>query len=95
MTLVPGTRLGPYVYIGLDNRLMAAVVNGRAKVFSVGAVTQLFLTHPRFINGEIPYDVMPDGQRFLVNTLPDATTIPLTLLTNWLALVPRDGGTDR
>ena len=30
------------------------------------------------------YDVMPDGQRFLVNTLaPDQTTPPVTLILNW------------
>ena len=36
------------------------------------------------------YDVSPDGQRFLVNTLAaEATSAPITLVVNWPALLKR------
>jgi len=35
-----------------------------------------------------PYDVAPDGQRFLVNSL-QTKPVPLTLVQNWQTLVDR------
>jgi len=32
-----------------------------------------------------PYDVAPDGQRFIANTSPESVSAPLVLVTNWTA----------
>jgi hypothetical protein len=56
----------------------------------IGAPKQLF----RMIVADIvtgffpPYDVAPDGQRFLVIS-PQTKPVPLTLIQNWSALVDR------
>ena len=64
---------------------MAAAVNGKGSSFEVGAVEPLFETRvppgPRY-----QYDVSADGQRFLINTLPEQTaSAPITVVTNWTA----------
>ena len=35
-----------------------------------------------------PYDVTPDGKRFLVLAIPKRTS-PLTVITNWQALLKK------
>ena len=71
--MVPGT-----------NKLMAAEVNGQGAGFEVGAVRPLFDLRPR-----VPrwfYDVSPDGQRFLVNTVEElGAAAPITVVVNWPA----------
>jgi Tol biopolymer transport system component len=73
-------------YLAPDNKLMATVVNGQGSAFEVGAVRPLFDTRtsgPLYV-----YDVSPDGQRFLVNTLvEEAAPEPITLVVNWPALL--------
>jgi Tol biopolymer transport system component len=75
-------------YLAPDNKLMAAAVNGEGSAFEVGAVRSLFDTRPggppRFV-----YDVSPDGQRFLVNTLVEEAAAPITLVVNWPALLKK------
>jgi eukaryotic-like serine/threonine-protein kinase len=75
-------------YLGLDNKLMAATVNGAGSAFEVGAVRPLFDTRA-ITNQRSMYDVSPDGQRFLVNTLAAAVPAPITLVVNWPALRKR------
>jgi len=72
-------------YQAPDNSLMVAAVNGKGTSFEVGAVKPLFET--RAVTGlRFPYDVSADGQRFLINTLPEqATSAPITLVLNWTA----------
>jgi hypothetical protein len=36
------------------------------------------------VDGYWPYDVSPEGQRFLVNTVSEAVA-PLTIVVNWPA----------
>ncbi|PYR66299.1 MAG: hypothetical protein DMF88_16790 [Acidobacteria bacterium] len=78
-------------YLAPDKRLMAAAVNGRNSAFEVGAVRSLFDTRaPSTINPRSAYDVSPDGQRFLVNTLADDDAAPpITLVVNWPALLKK------
>jgi eukaryotic-like serine/threonine-protein kinase len=72
-------------YLGLDNKLMAAAVNGKGASFEVGAVKPLFATRTTF-GFRYSYDVSPDGQRFLINTVPEqATSAPITVVLNWTA----------
>jgi hypothetical protein len=63
----------------------------RVPPFEVGAVRSLFDTGaPSTINPRSAYDVSPDGQRFLVNTLVEqAEPAPITLVVNWRALLKR------
>jgi Tol biopolymer transport system component len=71
-------------YLAPDGKLMAAAVNGQESAFEVGAITSLFAT--RLGGPRLAYDVSPDGQRFLVNTLvEEAVTAPITLVVNWPA----------
>jgi hypothetical protein len=42
------------------------------------------------LRGNAAYELTPDGQRLLVNrVLRDPAQAPLTLLTNWTALLPK------
>jgi len=63
---------------------MAAAVNGKAASFEVGAVKPLFETHGP--NARYFYDVSPDGQRFLIISVPQAASAaPVTVVVNWTA----------
>ena len=79
-------------YRAPDNTLMVAAVDGRSAAFQVAAVQPLFQIQPRLaaLTGFVGYgyDVSADGQRFLVNSLLEETSVdPLTLLVNWPALL--------
>ena len=67
---------------------MAAAVNGAGSAFEVGTVRPLFDVRsggPRSV-----YDVSPDGQRFVVNTLvEEAAAVPITLVVNWATALSR------
>jgi Tol biopolymer transport system component len=78
-------------YLAPDKKLMAAPVNGQNSAFEKGAVRSLFNTRaPSTINPRSAYDVSPDGQRFLVNTLADDdAAAPITLVVNWPALLKK------
>jgi eukaryotic-like serine/threonine-protein kinase len=58
-----------------------------------GAPTMMFRQasiYEGFLRGNVAYELTPDGQRLLVNrVLRDPAVAPLTLLTNWTALLPR------
>jgi eukaryotic-like serine/threonine-protein kinase len=78
-------------YLAPDKKLMSAMVNGSGSAFEVGAVRPLFDTRALTIgNTGSMYDVSPDGQRFLVNTLADdVAAAPITLVVNWPALLKK------
>jgi len=56
-------------------------VEVRGNQFSVSEVRSLF-RQTLFVVAS-PYDVSPDGQRFLVNGFGERGTLPLTLVVNW------------
>ena len=67
---------------------MAAAVNGKGAAFQVGAVKALFDVSQRARARNqyaYQYDVMPDGQRFLVNYLVRQPELnpPITVVMNW------------
>ncbi len=75
-------------YLALDNKLMAAEVNGQGATLEVGAVRPLFEARPAGA-GNV-YDVTADGQRFLVNTaVEQKVSSPITLVINWTADLKR------
>jgi eukaryotic-like serine/threonine-protein kinase len=73
-------------YIGTDKKLIAVSVQA-GKTVVLGTPHALFqtrITGTRFV--WFQYDVTPDGQRFLINSLPPENTAPpLTLVLNWNA----------
>jgi serine/threonine protein kinase/Tol biopolymer transport system component len=74
----------------LDNRLMAATLNVGTVRVDVEGVRPLFEAHAPEGAPRNFYDVSSDGERFLF-TVPDAqtTATPLTLVTNWPALLKK------
>jgi hypothetical protein len=75
-------------FLAPNNRLMTVEVNGDATAFEVGATRPLFearLTGPGYF-----YDVMPDGQRFLVNrAIEDKGPSAMIVVHNWIADLKR------
>jgi Tol biopolymer transport system component len=73
-------------YMTPDYTLMSASVSVSGGVIHVGTPRVLFATRAKRLF--FPYDVSADGQRFLINAMPeDAGAAPLTLLVNWPALL--------
>jgi hypothetical protein len=78
-------------YLSSDNQLMAVEVRGDGAAFEFGAPRALFKVQVRTTNWlgygvGSNFDVAPDGQRFLVNTVTEAVTQqPITVVVNWVA----------
>jgi eukaryotic-like serine/threonine-protein kinase len=71
-------------YLSPDNKLMVAAVNGKGPSIEVGAVRPLFQTNS--IGSASTYAVSADGQRFLINTVPEqAASAPIAVVLNWTA----------
>jgi serine/threonine protein kinase len=71
-------------FIGTDGSFHAASVNttrGEFELDQVRALFQISYTAPL----GTPYDVTPDGQRFVFATYPESVSTPLVLVTNWTA----------
>ena len=77
-------------YMSPENKLMAVSIKLGADAVEVSTPRELF-TLPAFDNGlDAPYDVAPDGQRFLVRATPQQQAgQPLTLIVNWPALLKK------
>jgi Tol biopolymer transport system component/predicted Ser/Thr protein kinase len=74
-------------YMSMDRRVMAAEVKEEGAALTFGAVHPLFQT--RAVSIFWGYDVTADGQRFLVNSLEQEESQPLTLVVNWPAALRR------
>jgi Tol biopolymer transport system component len=73
-------------YVSPDNQLMAVAVNTAPDRLEIGVPRPLFAIRPRppVRLDAYPYDVSPDRQRFVVNTLmEDTTSTTITLVLNW------------
>jgi Tol biopolymer transport system component len=70
-------------YLAAGNTLTAVAVAGTAAAFQAGAPQHLFKVNLPPGPG-YPYDVTPDGQRFLFNT-EVAPPPPVTVVVNWMA----------
>ncbi|HZY07712.1 MAG TPA: hypothetical protein VFE69_08205, partial [Ilumatobacteraceae bacterium] len=70
---------------------LAAVSVTTGAGFDAGTPRLLFrgVTRQPYASNVTPYDVSPDGQRFLVYTENRTATPPLTVLTPWQRLLPR------
>jgi len=77
------------ILIGFAGLTMSPVnVNAQEGKFEVGNAQSLFEVRNVFALGS-PFDVTPDGKRFLVLTQPDGSVAPLTLVLNWTAEVSK------
>jgi hypothetical protein len=63
-------------YISAENQLMAVAITGTPDRLDIGVPRPLFAVRPRppVRLDAYPYDVSPDGQRFVVNALMEDTT---------------------
>ena len=62
----------------------AASVSANSEALATGQVRALFpLSYTAPLGN--PYDVTPDGQRFIQVTSPESVSTPLVLVTNWTA----------
>jgi serine/threonine protein kinase len=72
-------------YVAPGDQFVSVAVEIKGNSFSPGE------THPLFREplslAAFPYDVSPDGQRFLVNSSGDIGTSPFTLIMNWQELL--------
>ena len=71
-----------------DDKLMAVNLKLGADSVEVSAPRALF-TVPRDIMVVSPYEVAPDGQRFLVRVMADSGSQPLQVILNWPALLKK------
>jgi len=78
-------------FLSLDNKLMSAEISEQGTSLVVGKVAPLFQTNSMFsAHLHWPYDVSADGKKFVVATqLAQGTSGPLTLVTNWPALLKK------
>jgi len=74
-------------YLSPDNQMMAAEVEERGNSIQVQAAQVLFRVGAAGLTFS-PYDVTPDGKKFIINTLSEQNT-PLTLVVNWTANLKR------
>ncbi|HEV2198793.1 MAG TPA: protein kinase [Bryobacteraceae bacterium] len=76
-------------YVSPDLKLMAVSLKLGADSVEPSTPRELFPL-PIVDNGWSPYDVAPDGQRFLVRAVPQQqASQPLTLIVNWPALLKK------
>jgi Tol biopolymer transport system component len=70
-------------YQSPDNKIVAVDIRATSTL-EPGVPKALFGIHPKL--GGWPYDVAPDGQRFLINeTVHAAGAAPVTIVVNWTA----------
>jgi hypothetical protein len=63
--------------------MMAAAVDGRGASFQVSSIEPLFETRSTAVS-EFPYDVLPDGQRFLIiSAADDENASGINVVVNW------------
>jgi hypothetical protein len=62
---------------------MVAEVNGQGSTFECGAVHSLFSTHAAVQTMASPFAVSVDGQKFVVDSLPEASSTSITIVLNW------------
>jgi Tol biopolymer transport system component len=76
-------------YVSLDNKLMAVDLKAEGDTLRPSTPRELFRL-PIVDTGRPPYDVTPDGQRFLVRAVPGQAGQPLNVIVNWPALLKKE-----
>jgi serine/threonine protein kinase/Tol biopolymer transport system component len=76
-------------YISTDSQLMAVPIK-TSNAFDAGTPVPLFRVATHRKEYEVaPYDVAPDGQRFIVNSLTGAPALPINVVINWTSELKR------
>jgi Tol biopolymer transport system component len=76
-------------FIGADAMMMSATID-TSRQFEAGVPQPLFPSRsPNTVLGRQSYAVTRDGKRFLIPALHDATSMPLTVVINWLSAVQK------
>jgi eukaryotic-like serine/threonine-protein kinase len=73
-------------YLSPERRMMAVEAKATPTAFEAGRPRELFQTRVAIFPAVVPaYDVSADGQRFLIQTLPDdaESAAPITVVMNW------------
>jgi Tol biopolymer transport system component len=73
------------LFLAGDNRVMAAEVEAKEGSFQVGAVKPLFTAFPH--SSSAPFDVSADGKRFVIVSVEEGQSPPITLVVNWPAKI--------
>jgi Tol biopolymer transport system component len=73
-------------YFASDNMITSVSFSAAGGEPKFGIPTTLFRAHPR--NFDAVYQVSKDG-RFLISSAPDESTAPLTLISNWPAMLKK------
>jgi eukaryotic-like serine/threonine-protein kinase len=68
-------------FFGSGNRVYAVTFDDTMSQPQIGSPQPLFSIPNTAFNGF--YEVFPDGQRFLVNRVPEQVSTPISLLLNW------------
>jgi Tol biopolymer transport system component len=77
-------------YSSLDGQVMAVSVQLGTDSLTASAPVELFSLSGADLNSaRIPFDVTPDGQRFLVREATERARQPLHLIVNWPALLKK------
>jgi dipeptidyl aminopeptidase/acylaminoacyl peptidase len=82
------------LYVSADGMLMSVDVT-LSPVFKAGVPKVLFQSQiysggiPSNISGRAFWDIAPDGQRFLINTISADTSATLTVVLNWQAALKK------
>jgi Tol biopolymer transport system component len=75
-------------YAAPGGKLMVASIKGNGPAVAIGTPQELFQTQLQDpTDGGQAYAVAPDGKRFLVDKVEQGASPPLTLVTNWTAMV--------
>jgi len=72
-------------YVAPGDEFVGVGVETMGNAFSLSEARPLF--RETLAAAAFPYDVSPDGQRFLVNSFGETETSPLTLVVNWKELL--------
>ena len=79
-------------YLSSDERLMSVAISLNTDSVQAGAAVPLFslASLVQTLSGLVsPYDVSPDGKRFIVVTGEQGRTFPINLVTNWTATLQK------
>lgn len=76
-------------YLSPDQKLMSVPVTRAGDDLSFGKPVSLFQAPFQVSGNNVgrPYDVSPDGQKFVANSVVETAPQPLTIVSNWTSLV--------
>ncbi len=72
-------------YVSPGGEFVGVGVENKGNTFSLGEARPLFRAF--LAEAAFPYDVSPDGQRFLVNSIAETGALPFTMVAEWRELL--------